>query len=161
VKRAGIGLVAVLVVVALVIAAAAFAGGGGKPAPKSQPKSHRGGGEHEHEGNAVTAYAYVIPGEVSLNVKPMLVAARTRNFVSVTETSPGVYCLTPTHAVDAAHKSWTVTPEAARSTVPTHAMFAYADTGSCASNQVGVRTYALVGGVAVPSENVAFMVVVG
>ena len=156
-KRAGIGLVAVLTVIALVVAAVAFAGGGGNP----PPKSHRDGGEHGHGGNAVTAYAYVIPGEVSLNVKPMLVPSRTRNFVSVTETSPGVYCLTPTRAVDAAHKSWTVSPEAARSTVANHAMFAYADTGSCAANQVGVRTYALVGGAAVPSENVAFMVVVG
>jgi len=153
-KRAGVGLVAVLVAIGLVIAAAAFATG------KPTPKSHRGHGS-EHEGNAVTAYAYVIPGEVSLNVAPTLVAARTRNFVSVTEPSPGVYCLRPTPPVDAAHKSWTVTPEAARSSVPSHAMFAYADVGACPSSQVGVRTYALVGGVAVPSENVAFMVVVG
>lgn len=143
---------AVLVAVGLAIAAVAFAGA--KPTPKSAAV--------KKVGNGVTAYAYVIPGEVSLNVVPTLVPSRTRNFVAVTEPRAGVFCLKPTTSVDAATESWSVSPEAARSTAPANrAMFAFADTAACPAGSLGVRTFELVGGALAPSEHVAFMVVAG
>lgn len=143
---------AVLVAVGLAVAAVAFAGA--KPTPKSTAV--------KKVGNGVTAYVYVVPGEVSLNIGPTLVASRTRNFVAVTEPRAGVFCLRAATSVDAATESWTVTPEVARSTAPaTRAMFAYADEAACPAGYLGVRTFELTGGVLAPSEHVAFMVVAG
>lgn len=112
--------------------------------------------------NAVSAYAFVVPGEVSLNVDPVLVRKRSRNIVSVSAPKAGVFCLKPAKMVAAATRSWSVTPEASRSDVASKVALAYADTGSgtCPSGQFGVRTYELVDGQARPSEGVAFMVVV-
>ena len=116
--------------------------------------------------SAVSGYGFVVPGEVSLNVDPVLVAARSRNIDRVTSPAAGVFCLTPKTAIDAATRSWTVTPEKSRSAVSSNLMFAYADTavGTCPTGQLAVRTYELniskLGAGAVPSEHVAFMVVI-
>lgn len=120
------------------------------------------GGKSDPGQNAVSAYAFVVPGEVSLNVNPVLVSARSRNILSVSSPSAGIFCLKPAVAVKASTRSWSVTPEASRSTAASHLELAYADAGSgtCPPGQFGVRTYELVGGVAHPSEAVAFMVVV-
>jgi hypothetical protein len=114
----------------------------------------------------MSAYAFVVPGEVSLNVNPVLVKARSHNFERVTSPAAGVFCLKPTVFVNAATRSWSVTPEVSRSKVPSNLLFAYADAnpGTCPTGQFAVRTYELnitkIGAGAVPSEHVAFMVVV-
>jgi hypothetical protein len=112
--------------------------------------------------SAVSAYAFVVPGEVSLNVNPVLVPGRSRNILSVSSPSAGIFCLKPAPAINASTRSWSVTPEASRAKVASHLELAYADAGSgtCPSGQFGVRTYELVGGVVHASEDVAFMVVV-
>ncbi len=116
--------------------------------------------------NGVSAYAFVVPGEVSLNVNPVLVAARSRNIESVTSPAAGVFCLKGKASLDATSRSWSVTPEKSRSTVSSNLLFAYADTGvgTCPAGQFAVRTYELnitkLGAAAVPSEHVAFMVVI-
>lgn len=134
-----------------------------KPAQSAKPAHHRGNDPEQGQQNSTTGYAYVVPGEVSLNVAPVLVAQRTRNFVRVTSPAVGVYCLTPAPPINAATRSWTVSPEVSRSSVPSKLMFAYADAGGqpCSSSQVAVRTYELTGPslTAVPSERVAFMLV--
>ena len=43
----------------------------------------------------MSAYAFVVPGEVSLNVNPVLVDARSKNFDQVTSPAAGVFCLKP------------------------------------------------------------------
>jgi hypothetical protein len=106
-------------------------------------------------------YAYVIPGEVSLNVAPVLVARRSHDIVAVTEPAAGLYCLRTARGIDASRLSWTVSAEASRSSVASHAMFAYADAAACGSSRIGVRTFELRGTSAVPSEQVAFMLVAG
>ena len=114
----------------------------------------------------MSAYGFVVPGEVSLNVNPVLVDARSHNIDRVTSPAAGVFCLTPKAGIDAASRSWTVTPEKSRSTVSSNLMFAYADTGvgTCPAGQLAVRTYELnitkLGAAATPSEHVAFMVLV-
>jgi hypothetical protein len=116
--------------------------------------------------NAVSAYAFVVPGEVSLNVNPVIVDARSKNFEQVTSPAAGVFCLKPKPGIDAATRSWSVTPEKSRSTVASSLLFAYADAGvgTCPAAQLAVRTYELnitkIGAVAAPSEHVAFMVLV-
>ncbi len=115
--------------------------------------------------NGVSAYALVIPGEVSLNVNPVLVSARTHNFTTVTSPSAGVFCLTPAAPIDASAISWSVTPELSRSLVTSKVLFAYADANSntCPAGALAVRTYELSvtnnSAAAVPSEHVAFTVV--
>ena len=139
----------------------------GPRGPKG-PKGDKGdkGDKGEPGQNGVSAYGFVIPGEVSLNVGPVLVTARSRNIDSVTEPAFGVFCLKPSKPIDASTRSWTVTPETSRSKVASNLMFAYADAGSttCPAGQLAVRTYELnitkVGAVATPSEHVAFMVVI-
>jgi len=118
------------------------------------------------QGGGATAWGFVVPGEVSLNVGPVLVAARSHDIDSVTSPAVGVFCLKPAASIDASSRSWTVTPEASRSSVGSNLMFAYADAnpGTCPSGQLAVRTFELniskVGATATPSEHVAFMVVI-
>lgn len=145
---------------------AAGAQGPAGPTGDQGPAGHAGP-EGPPGQNAVSAYAFVVPGEVSLNVDPVLVEARSRNIEQVTSTAAGVFCLKPTASVNAATRSWSVTPEKSRSTVaPPNLLFAYADAnaGTCPTGQFAVRTYELniskIGAGAVPSEHVAFMVVI-
>jgi hypothetical protein len=98
-------------------------------------------------------------------VNPVLVAARTHNFTSVTSPAAGVFCLTASQPIDVSTISWSVTPEASRSLAPSKLVFAYADANSatCPSGALAVRTYEMSitgsSAAAVPSEHVAFMVV--
>lgn len=159
---AAVGLAALTALTAVAVTHA-----GVKPTPSKSvkhvsPAHQRGNGPDDNSQNATTGYAYVVPGEVSLNVAPVLVAQRTRNFVRVTSPAVGVYCLTPASPINAATRSWAVSPEVSRSSVPSKLMFAYADAGGqpCGAGQVAVRTYELTGPslTATPSERVAFMV---
>lgn len=141
-------------------------GAKGEPGPQG-PKGDQGpqgpkGDQGKPGQNAVSAYAFVVPGEVSLNVAPALVRGRSRNIQSVSSPKAGVFCLRPAAMINAATRSWSVTAEASRSEVSSGVALAYADAGraTCPPGQLGVRTYELAGGVATPSENVAFMVVV-
>lgn len=131
------------------------AGPQGDPGPQG-PKGDPGGGP--------SAYAFVVPGEVSLNVAPVLVAERSHNIVSVSSPRAGLFCLKAAAAIDVSKRSWAVTPEASRTDSAT--AFAYPDAAGigCPDGTFAVRTYELSPGRAVPtlgvSENVAFMVVV-
>ena len=133
----------------------------GPPGPPGPPGKNGKDGK-----DGVSAYGFVVPGEVSLNVNPVLVDARSHNIDRVTSPAAGVFCLTLKAGIDAASRSWTVTPEKSRSTVSSNLMFAYADTGvgTCPVGQLAVRTYELnitkLGAAATPSEHVAFMVVI-
>jgi hypothetical protein len=150
-----------LVVVAAVAAAVVGrAWAGGEVSGKSL--QHR----RQAAKKAESAYAFVVPGEVSLNVNPVLVAARSSNIQAVTSPAVGVFCLTPAPGIDPTAVSWTVTPEVSRSSAASGGLFAYPDAspGTCPAGQFAVRTYELstsgAGATAVPSEHVAFMVVV-
>lgn len=131
-------------------------GAKGDPGPPGEPGQ-----------NAVTAYGFVVPGEVSLNVEPVLVGARSHNVVSVSSPAAGIYCLKPAASVNASVTSWIVTPEVSRSTAAGRLMFAYPDASGagCPAGDVAVRTYEMAsisaGAIIVrPSEKVAFMAVV-
>ena len=110
------------------------------------PAGASGGRDGKDGKDGVSAYGFVVPGEVSLNVNPVLVDARSHNIDRVT--SPRRRRVLP----DA--EGWDrrgvalrgpVTPEKSRSTVPSNLMFAYADTGlgTCPAGQLAVRTYEL------------------
>lgn len=109
---------------------------------------------------AEVAYAFVIPGEVSLNVDPLFVTGRTKGFTSVVSPAAGVFCLAPA-VLDGTKMSWTVTPEVARSTSSAKLLIAYVDVSTaCGAGNIRVRTYVMnAASVVSPSENVAFMVV--
>jgi len=66
---------------------------------------------------AVTAYAYVVPPEVSLQTDPVLVAARSHNFDSVSSPSLGLYCLrpSPNAQLNPSERSWVASAEFSRS----------------------------------------------
>lgn len=152
-RRVRLGSAALALVVGIAVGVAAIASA--HPASKIRGGAKKAGG-------GPGAFAFVVPGEVSLNVNPVLVSARTANVVAVTEPSAGLYCLKTAQSVDASSRSWAVSPEASRSNGGTHALFAYVDAASCPAGQVGVRTFESSGtGSAVPSEHVAFMLVSG
>jgi hypothetical protein len=152
-RKARHGAVAFVLVVGVAVAIAAIASA--NPASKIRTSSKKAGG-------GPAASAFVVPGEVSLNVSPVLVAARTQNVVAVTEPAIGLYCLKTAQSIDPSTRSWVATPESSRSSVTSNVMFAYVDAAACAAGAVGGRTFQLNGsGAAVPSEHVVFMLVSG
>ena len=148
----------------------------GPPGPQGPPGPRGPKGDKGDKGppgppgppgqGTASGYGFVVPGEVSLNVGPVLVAARSHNIDAVTSPAAGVFCIKPAASINAASRSWTVTPEVSRSGVASSLMFAYADANpaTCPAGQLAVRTYELnitkIGSAAVPSEHVAFMVVI-
>ena len=121
------------------------------------PKAKKGNGK------VASAYAFVVPGEVSLNVAPVLVAQRSQNIVSVSSPTAGLFCLRASANVDTSSASWVASPEASRSSAAGRPIFAFPDASGagCPAEQLAVRTYASAasGGGLQPSENVAFMVI--
>ena len=110
---------------------------------------------------AVTAYAYVVPPEVSLNTDPVLVTQRSRNFDSVTNPALGLYCLTPSVPLDPTQRSWVASAEFSRSAGLSTAEPDAA--ANCPAGTFGVRTLKYAGTPAphwTAAWDVAFMVVV-
>jgi hypothetical protein len=110
---------------------------------------------------AVSAYAYVVPPEVSLNEDPVLVASRSRNFDGVSNPSIGLYCLHPKGPLDPSQRSWVASVEYSRQPALNTAE---PDIGSgCPAGTFGVRTLKFAPAPAphwTPAWDVAFMVVV-
>jgi hypothetical protein len=110
---------------------------------------------------AVTAYAYVVPPEVSLNTDPVLVTQRSRNFDSVTNPAFGLYCLAPSVPLDPTQRSWVASAEFSRSAGLSTAEPDAA--ANCPAGTFGVRTLKYAGSPAphwTAAWDVAFMVVV-
>lgn len=110
---------------------------------------------------AVTAYAYVVPPEVSMHADPVLVTARSRNFELVTNPATGLYCLEPSLPLDPSRRSWVATAEYSRSVGLSTAQ---PDAGvGCPADMFGVRTLKFAATPTphwAPAWDVAFMVVV-
>src|SRR5262245_42735036 len=126
--------------------------------PRHHPKPKK------HVKPSASAYAFVVPGEVSLNVAPVLVAQRSHNIVSVSSPTAGLFCLKAAESVNTAAASWVVSPEVSRSNAGQPTFFAFPDASGagCPAGQLAVRTFVLAaaGGGLMPSEKVAFMVLV-
>jgi hypothetical protein len=109
----------------------------------------------------VTAYAYVVPPEVSMQADPVLVEAQSRNFNRVTNPSVGLYCLEPSVPIDPHERSWVASAEYSRSVgLSTAEPDAAAD---CPAGMFGVRTLKFAPTPTphwAPAWNVAFMVAV-
>lgn len=110
---------------------------------------------------AVSAYAYVVPPEVSLNEDPVLVTSRSRNFDGVSNPSVGLYCLHPSIPLDPSQRSWVASVEYSRQPALNAAE---PDLGSgCPAGTFGVRTLKFAPAPTphwAPAWDVAFMVVV-
>jgi collagen triple helix repeat protein len=110
---------------------------------------------------AVTAYAYVVPPEVSMQTDPVLVTAQSRNFKRVTSPITGLYCLEPSVPLNPNERSWVATAEYSRSA---GLSTAEPDAGvGCPAGTFGVRTLKFAATPAphwAPAWDVAFMVVV-
>lgn len=110
---------------------------------------------------AVTAYAYVVPGEVSLTDGPVLITARSRNFDAVSNPGVGLYCLQPSVPLDPRTRSWVASVEYSRQPALNTAE---PDVGTgCPAGTFGVRTLKFAPSPAphwTPAWDVAFMVVV-
>jgi hypothetical protein len=114
--------------------------------------------------DALVAYAFVVPPEVSLSTDPVLITAQSKNFDSVTSPALGLYCLTPSNAsFDPAKLSWVASAEYSR-TNPAEVTTAEPDTGpGCPAGTFGVRTLKFAPSPAphwTAAWDVAFMVVV-
>jgi hypothetical protein len=108
---------------------------------------------------APSAYAVVVPGEVSMHTSPVLVASLTRNIVAVSAPRLGVYCLRPAWPVDPGRRPAVVSVEAAYSRAyPGEGMLAYYDVArnECGAGRFEVRTYVVSGAVTRASDGVAF-----
>jgi hypothetical protein len=151
-------LLALLAAASLVFALAA----NGSPR-NHQPRHHQPPAKKPAKAPA-SAYAFVVPGEVSLNVAPVLVAQRSHNIVSVSSPAAGLFCLKAAASINTSKASWVASPEVSRSDAAGRPMFAFPDASGagCPAGQLAVRTYvsAAVGGALQPSEHVAFMVIV-
>jgi hypothetical protein len=137
-------------------------GATGAAGPQGAQGATGAAGQAGPAGNAaVTAYAYVVPPEVSLNTDPVLVTQRSRNFDSVTNPALGLYCLAPTVPLDPAQRSWVASAEFSRSAgLGTAEPDAAAN---CPAGTFGVRTLKYAGTPAphwTAAWDVAFMVVV-
>jgi Collagen triple helix repeat (20 copies) len=114
--------------------------------------------------DALVAYAFVVPPEVSLSTDPVLVAAQSKNFDAVTSPALGLYCLTPSNAsFDPTKLSWVASVEYSR-TNAAEVTTAEPDTGSgCPAGTFAVRTLKFAPSPAphwTAAWDVAFMVVV-
>ncbi len=110
---------------------------------------------------AVTAYAYVVPPEVSLNTDPVLVTKQSRNFDRVTNPAVGVYCLHPSVPLNPLQRSWVASAEYSRSAGLSTAEPDAAT--NCPAGTFGVRTLKYAGTPTphwAPAWDVAFMVIV-
>jgi collagen triple helix repeat protein len=113
-------------------------------------------------GTSSSAYAYIVPPEVSMQTDPMIVTARSKNIASVTNPALGLYCLTPVASIDASTRSWTVSAESSRSN-PALVYTAVASDTGCPTGTIGVRTFKFAVSPTLhwaPAWDVAFMVVV-
>lgn len=143
--------------------------GAAGPAGQVGPKGATGAagpagpaGPQGPSGAAVSAYAYVVPPEVSLNDTPVLVAARTRNFDRVTwSPGAGLYCLHPSVPLDPQSRSWAANVEYSRQPALNTAE---PDVGpGCPAGTFGVRTLKFAPSPTphwTPAWDVAFMMVV-
>ena len=111
----------------------------------------------------MTAYAFVVPPEVSLSTDPVLVAARSKGFDSVTRPALGLYCLHPTGSLDSTKLSWVASVEYTRSnSSQVSAAEPATDTG-CPADTFSVRTVKFAPSPSAhwaPAWDVAFMVLV-
>jgi hypothetical protein len=91
------------------------------------------------------AYAYLNPFAAS----PGLDAARSKNFVSASNPSTGIWCLVPSGGVTEAGSAQVVSPEWANSTGATDTYLAYPIVGAsdCAPGDFEVQTYSIQQGV--------------
>ena len=109
----------------------------------------------------MTAYAYVVPPEVSLNTDPVLVTKQSRNFDRVTNPAVGVYCLHPSVRLNPMQRSWVASAEYSRSAGLSTAEPDAAT--NCPAGTFGVRTLKYAGTPTphwAPAWDVAFMVIV-
>jgi hypothetical protein len=89
---------------------------------------------------AVSAYAYVVPPEVSMHADPVLVTQQSRNFAEVTNPVLGLYCLEPSIPLQPTSRSWVASVEYSRSQ-SAGVTTAQPDTGfRCPEGTFGVRT---------------------
>ena len=98
-----------------------------------------------------------------MQTDPLLIAARTSGFTSVTNPVLGLYCLTPSGSLDPSTRSWVASIEYSRADANT-VYTAEPDTGSrCPAGTFGVRTLKLAHSPTphwAAAWDVAFMVVV-
>ena len=129
------------------------AGGSQGPAGPQGPKGDDG----------VVAYAFVVPPEVSLSTDPVLVAARSKNFDSVTSPALGLYCLRPSITLDPTKLSWVAAAEFSR-TSGGSVSTAEPDSGAgCPAGTFAVRTLKFAPSPSAhwaPAWDVSFMVMV-
>ena len=94
------------------------AGATGDPGPRGAAGPSGPQGPPGPKGEAgVSAYAYVVPPEVSMQADPVLIEQQSRNFVEVTNPALGLYCLRPKPGshLDPAERSWVASVEYSRS----------------------------------------------
>jgi hypothetical protein len=117
-----------------------------------------------HGDDAVEAYAYVVPAEVSMQANPVLVAGQSHNFKRVTNPALGLYCLEPSVRLSPEKRSWVAAAEYSRSPVGAELYTAEPDAGvGCPAGTFGIRTLKFAPTPTphwAPAWDVAFMVVV-
>jgi hypothetical protein len=140
------------------------AGAQGARGPVGERAPQGPAGQQGPKGDAaVSAYAYVVPPEVSMHADPVLVTQQSRNFASVSNPVFGLYCLEPSIPLQPESRSWVASVEYSRSAAA-GVTTAQPDAGlRCPEGTFGVRTSRLAPSPTPhwePAWDVAFMVVV-
>ncbi len=122
----------------------------GLPGPAGTP------GSPGAPGAPGTARAYAVVDPVSQGA-PVLIAAQSKNIASISEPSPGVYCLTPAAGIDPATDTAVVSPESSYGKAGVGAIAVNAQSSNC-HGPFEVDTYAP--GATVPSSGFAFTIAI-
>jgi hypothetical protein len=115
-------------------------GPSGPSGPKGDAGQQGPTGPQGPPGSSTSAYAFVVPPEVSMQTDPVLVSSRTRNIASVTNPALGLYCLHAVSPITSTTRSWTVSAESSRSNGTLLYSAVVTDVG-CQPGDFGVKTF--------------------
>jgi Collagen triple helix repeat (20 copies) len=125
-------------------------GATGIPGPQGPQGEQGAQGEQGPQGPpghaAVSAYALVVPPQVSMQCDAMFVPAFSKNIVNMTNPHPGIYCLKAAPPISADNRPVLVSPEMAYSTNATALLvYSFVARDACPKDMFEVRTFILGG----------------
>ena len=109
---------------------------------------------------AVSAYALVVPPQISMQSDAVVVEAFSRNIEDMTNPVNGIYCLKAAAPISPDDRPALVSPEMAYSTNAALLVYSFVARDACPKDRFEVRTFILRNNVKVASNDVAFTIMV-
>jgi hypothetical protein len=109
---------------------------------------------------AVSAYALVVPPQISMQSDAIVVEAFSRNIEDLTNPVNGIYCLKAAAPISPENRPVLVSPEMAYSTNAALLAYSFVARDACPKDRFEVRTFILRNNVRVASNDVAFTIMI-